>query len=154
MRFLNPNRILKKKERRRLWFLQRTYLSKGSMAEWSKAWDSGSHPQGRGFKSLCCHQISVPFFLLFWLRTVPRARDRSSRAQFTRIGLFFFRECPNSPSQLTNRKHTTHTKSFIHAFRDGETQRERNLRSSSSSSKRRKLSFGSPERRCSCCERW
>lgn len=143
MRFLNPNRILKKKERR-----QRAYIHKGSMAEWSKAWDSGSHPQGRGFKSLCCHQISMfLFFVVLAAHRSARVRYRSSRAQFTRIGLFFFRECLTTGN-------TTRTKSYSHAFRDGETQRERNLRSSSSSSKRRKLSFGSPERRCSCCERW
>jgi len=87
------------------------------------------------------------FFVVLAAHRSARVRYRSSRAQFTRIGLFFFRECLTTGN-------TTRTKSYSHAFRDGETQRERNLRSSSSSSKRRKLSFGSPERRCSCCERW
>ena len=115
---LNPNRIVKKKESLEDSFLcslfsdederkrnATTQNSKGSMAEWSKAWDSGSHPQGRGFKSLCCHQISVPFFCCFGCAPF-RARAISIIARAVYAYWFvFFRECP-TPSHFHAHKIT------------------------------------------------
>ena len=96
---LNPNRIVKKKEGS-LFFLGKDEKKRddakfmGSMAEWSKAWDSGSHPQGRGFKSLCCHNNSFFFAcLLFGYTVVPlsaRRRAIDPRARAMRFWLLFF----------------------------------------------------------------
>ena len=49
----------------------------GSLAEWSKAKDSGSFPKGRGFKSLNCQKHTAFFFALsycFRLRRVVNVR--------------------------------------------------------------------------------
>ena len=50
---LNPNLVSCKRKK----------AATGSVAEWSKAPDSGSGPQGRGFKSLRCHCHHL-FFML------------------------------------------------------------------------------------------
>lgn len=109
MRFLNPNRIVKKKERR-----QRTYTHKGSMAEWSKAWDSGSHPQGRGFKSLCCHQISMfLFFVVLAAHRSARARSIIARAVYA-YWFVFFPRMPKLPL-TTNKPETHNAHKIIHS---------------------------------------